>query len=73
MAWFHCNSDFYIGFKHFYVSLMDCFWENQYFLVNTLLGQVSVIANNMFFSEKLAVIHCKNGLGFIANQCFKMV
>ena len=26
------------------------------FLVNIALGQVSVIANDMFFSEKLAVI-----------------
>ena len=32
------------------------------FLVNTVLGHVSVIANNMFVSEKLAVIHWKNGL-----------
>ena len=32
------------------------------FLVNTVLGQVIVIANNMFFSEKLAVIHWKNCL-----------
>ena len=49
MAWFHCNSIFYIGLKHFYVSLIDCFGENQCFLVNTVLGQVSVIAKNMFF------------------------
>ncbi len=33
-----------------------------FFLVNTVLGQVSVIANNDVFSEKLAVIHWKNGL-----------
>ena len=32
------------------------------FLVNTVLGQVSVIGNNMFFAEKLAVIHWRNGL-----------
>ena len=24
-AWFHCNSVFYIGLKHFYMSLIDCF------------------------------------------------
>ena len=50
MAWFHCNSVFYIGLKHFYVSLIDCFLGKiNVFLVNTVLGQVSVIANNMFF------------------------
>ena len=48
MAWFHCNSVFYIGLKHFYVSLMDCFEKINVFLVNNVI-QVSVIANNMFF------------------------
>ena len=51
MAWFHCNSVLYIGVKPFCVSLIDNFWENQSFLVNTHLGQVSVIANNMFFQR----------------------
>ena len=37
-----------------------------FFLVNTVLGQVTVIANNMFFSEKLAVIHWK--IGFVSLQ-----
>ena len=32
------------------------------FLANTVLGLVRVIANDMLFSEKLAVIHCKTGL-----------
>ena len=30
--------------------------------MHTVLGQVSVIANDMVFCEKLAVIHWKNGL-----------
>ena len=47
MAWFHCNSVFYIGL-HFYGTLID-FEKINVFLVNTVLGQVSVIANNMFF------------------------
>ena len=33
-----------------------------FFLVNTVLGQVSVIAYDKFFSEKLAVIQWKKGL-----------
>ena len=49
MAWFHCNSVFYFGLKHFNLSLIDCFEKINVFLVNTVLGQVSVIANNMFF------------------------
>ena len=32
-----------------------------FFVLNTVLGLVSVIANNIFFSEKLAVIDWKNG------------
>ena len=31
------------------------------FLVNAVLGPVSEIANEFFFSEKLPVIHWKNG------------
>ena len=49
MAWFHCNLVFYISLMHFSVSLIDCFTKINVFLVNTVLGQVSVIANNMFF------------------------
>ena len=49
MAWFHCKSVFYIGLKHFYVSLIAVFEKINVFLVNTVLGQVNVIANNMFF------------------------
>ena len=33
-----------------------------FFLVNSDLGQVCVIANSMFFSAKLAVIHWQNSL-----------
>ena len=32
------------------------------FLLKTDLDPVSVIANDMFFSEKLEVVHWKNGL-----------
>ncbi len=32
------------------------------FLVNTVFGQVSVIVIDLFFLQKLAVIHWKNGL-----------
>ena len=35
------------------------------FLVNTVLGQVSVIANGRFFSEKLAVIQWEKWLGLL--------
>ena len=49
MAWFHCNSVFYIGLKHFYGSLSTVFEKINVFSVNTVLGQVNVIANNMFF------------------------
>ena len=49
MAWFHCNSVIYIGLKHFCVSLIDFFEKINVFIVNTVLGHVSVIANNMFF------------------------
>ena len=31
------------------------------FLINTVLGQVSVISNDMDFSVKLVVIHWQNG------------
>ncbi len=30
-------------------------------MINTVLGQVSVISNDMVFSVKLAVIHWQNG------------
>ena len=49
MPWFHCNLVFYIGLKHFSVSQWTVFDKINVFLVNTVLGQVNVIANNMFF------------------------
>ena len=49
MAWFHYNSVIYIGLKHFYVSLIDCFEKINVFLVNIVLCQVSVIAEKMSF------------------------
>ena len=42
--WLDCNSVFY-WFKAFLCE----FEKINVFLVNTVLGQVSVIANNMFF------------------------
>ena len=49
MGWFYCNSVFYIGLKHFYVSLIDFFEKINVSLVNTVLGQASVIAYYMLF------------------------
>ena len=48
---FYCISVNYVVLKHFNVNFIDSFWENQWFLVNTVLGQVSVIANDMFFQK----------------------
>ncbi len=63
MAWFHCNSVVLHWFKAFFCEFNRLFLrKSMFFLVNTVLGHVSVIANNVFFSEKLAIIHWKNGL-----------
>ena len=62
MAWFYCSSVLYVVLEHFYVNLITVFEKINVFLINTVSGQVSVIADVMVFSEKLAVIHWKNGL-----------
>ena len=49
MAWFYCTLVFYIGLKHFLWVKSTVFDKINVFLVNTVLGQVSVIANNMLF------------------------
>ena len=66
MALFHCNSVLNVGLKHFCVSFIDCFWENQCFFCKLVgLSQVGVIANNIFFSETLAVVHWKKDMVFL--------
>ena len=30
-AWFYCSSVLYVILEHFYVNIMECFWENQCF------------------------------------------
>ena len=62
MAWFHCKSVFYIGLKHFYVSLIDCFCENQCFFSKHCFKPSLCDCKYYVFSEKLAVIQWKNGL-----------
>ena len=49
MAFFYCSSVQYVVLKHFYVNLIDSFEKINVFLINTVLGQVSVIANDMVF------------------------
>ena len=44
------------------MSLIDLFEKINVFLVKTVLGLVSMIANDMLFLKKLAVIHWKIGL-----------
>ena len=43
------------------MSLIDLFEKINVFLVKTVLGLVSMLANDMLFLKKLAVIHWKNG------------
>ena len=62
IAWFHCSSVFYIGLKHFYVSLIDCFSENQCFFSKHCFRPSQCDCKQHAFSEKLAVIHWKNCL-----------
>ena len=38
-------------FKAFLCDLIDRFWGNQCYLINTVLGQVNVIANDMVFTK----------------------
>ena len=49
MAWIYCSSVFYVVLELLYVNLIDRFLKNQCYLINTVLGQVSVIANDMVF------------------------
>ena len=49
MALFYCSAILYVVLKHFYVNLIDSFEKINVFLINTVLGQVSVIANDMVF------------------------
>ena len=49
MALLHCKLVIYLGLKHFYVSLIDLFEKINVILVITVLGQVSMIANDMLF------------------------
>ncbi len=47
--------------------------KSMFFLVNTVLGQVTVIAKKNAFSEKLAVIHWKNGFVSLQFSDFTLV
>ncbi len=50
MAWFYCNSVIYKGLKHFCGEFNRMFLrKSMLFLVNTVLGHVSVIGNNIIF------------------------
>ena len=49
IACFYCSPVQYVVIEHFYVNLMDCFGKMNVFLINTALGQVSVIANDVVF------------------------
>ena len=72
MGWFHCNSVCYVGLMHFCVSLIDFFEKINVSLLNTVLGQASVIAYYMLFLETSSnsLVKC---FGSIAIQCFTLV
>ena len=62
-AWFLLQFSDLHWFKAFLFELSrHVFEKSNVFVVNTVLGHVSVIANNIFFSEKIAISHWKNGL-----------
>ena len=48
---FYCYSVHHVVLKLFYENLIDSFEKINDFLVNTVLGQFSVIANDMFFQK----------------------
>ena len=49
IAWFYCSSVLYVVLEHFYVNLITVFEKINVFLINTVSGQVSVIADVMVF------------------------
>ena len=49
MALFYLSSVLYVVLEHFYLNLIDSFEKNNVFLINSVLGEVSVIANDMVF------------------------
>ena len=49
MSWFHCNAVFYIGLSIFMCVSSTVFEKINFFLVNNVWGQVSVIAYNLLF------------------------
>ena len=69
MAWFYCSSVLYVVLEHFYVNLIESFEKINVFLINTVLGQVSVNANDMVFLKnkelfigKIAWFYCSSVL-----------
>ena len=49
MALFYLSSVLYVVLEHFYLNLIDSFEKNNVFFINSVLGEVSVIANDMVF------------------------
>ena len=49
MALFYVSSLLYVVLEHFDLNLSTVFEKINVFLIDTLLGQVSVIANDMVF------------------------
>ena len=49
MAWFYCSSVLYVVLEHFDANLIKVFEKINVFLINIILGQGRVIANNMVF------------------------
>ena len=77
MAWFYCSSVLYVALEHFYVNLMDSFEKINVYLINTFLGQVSVIAEDMvflrnkqIFFEKMAWVYCSSVLYIVLEQFY---
>ena len=70
MAWRYCISVLYLVLKHFYVNFNRQIIDKiNALLINTVLGQVSIIANDMvflknyqLFNAKMAWLYCSSVL-----------
>ena len=65
MAWLCGSSVLYVVLKQCCVKFIDSFCKTQRFVINTFLGQVSVIANDIvfpknyhLFNRKIAWFYC---------------
>ena len=61
-AWFYCKSVQYVVLKHFYVNLIDSFWENQCFSSKYTFRPSKYDYKWYVFSEKLTVNQWKKCL-----------